>query len=429
LKIFRILDSGVKELVNKSVVVFFIKIFGSLLAFIFTLLLTNSLGATEAGYYFLAFSIMSFLVPFASLGMNNVVLKLVSLHHDSGNDSEARNVVFKSVGLVFFISMFLAISVFLNVDWIAHNVFNKAELSATLGGMIWTLPLIVLYTLISHAVQGFNKVAYSMFITGPSIYIFLLILLYIGEVEHAKGVAEYLVSSAFVTLLLALWFLPIKLNGTTKENEKIKKMLTMGIPMMGIQIVVQVNLHAGQILLGLFGSASEVAYFSVAMKLATLTSVALMAVNRVVSVKFSVLHHAGKHQELKNIVKWSTRIMVSVAFPICIFMMVFPDFVLSYFGPEYKQGATILIILSFAQLINSATGSVGYLMQMTGLEKIHMKNVTLAAVLSVVLGWVTIPYIGALGAAIMVACSMVTRNLLSWYFVKKKLNINTLNIF
>jgi O-antigen/teichoic acid export membrane protein len=80
------------------------------------------------------------------------------------------------------------------------------------------------------------------------------------------------------------------------------------------------------------------------------------------------------------------------------------------------------------QFINAATGAVGYLLIMTGHEKI-MRNITVAtSVLKIALFILLIPVFGFVGAALAVAISDSARNLLAFFMVYRKLNIITIPI-
>lgn len=80
-------------------------------------------------------------------------------------------------------------------------------------------------------------------------------------------------------------------------------------------------------------------------------------------------------------------------------------------------------------MVNICTGTVSYLLMMTGNEKSHMKNIMISSALALIIGAVAITYIGIYGALIMVCFALITTNMTSWYIVKKKLGINTLQIF
>jgi len=99
------------------------------------------------------------------------------------------------------------------------------------------------------------------------------------------------------------------------------------------------------------------------------------------------------------------------------------------FGEEYVQAAHLLQILIIGQFINVITGSVGYLLNMTGHEK-DMRNVVFfSGPLALILGFVLTPLYGATGAAVATAIALASQNLLAVFMVKKRLGFNTLNLF
>jgi O-antigen/teichoic acid export membrane protein len=85
-----------------------------------------------------------------------------------------------------------------------------------------------------------------------------------------------------------------------------------------------------------------------------------------------------------------------------------------------------LIILTFGQFINGATGSVGFLLQMTGKGKLHRNNLFFGTLIGLVFSAVSIPRYGAVGAAYGTFLALSLTNVMSWYIVKRELSINTL---
>jgi len=75
------------------------------------------------------------------------------------------------------------------------------------------------------------------------------------------------------------------------------------------------------------------------------------------------------------------------------------------------------------------SGSVGYLLNMTGHEK-DMRNVmTINAILSVVLALILNPIYGAIGSALGTAIGVASTNLMAVGLVKKRLGFSTISIF
>jgi O-antigen/teichoic acid export membrane protein len=110
-------------------------------------------------------------------------------------------------------------------------------------------------------------------------------------------------------------------------------------------------------------------------------------------------------------------------------MLIFPSFLMRLFGAEFAEGAALLQILAVGQFINAITGSVGFLLIMSGHER-DMRNVTLISGFSAMfLAWFLTAQFGIIGAATGTAIAVATQNLLAVYFVKKRLGFNTLAVW
>jgi O-antigen/teichoic acid export membrane protein len=82
-----------------------------------------------------------------------------------------------------------------------------------------------------------------------------------------------------------------------------------------------------------------------------------------------------------------------------------------------------LLILVFSQLINTMSGSVGVILNMTGKEKVFRNILSIALVINITLNILLIPRFGIEGAAIASATSLVFWNLYSVYYVYREYNI------
>lgn len=118
--------------------------------------------------------------------------------------------------------------------------------------------------------------------------------------------------------------------------------------------------------------------------------------------------------------------MIMFAAPVLLLFIVAPSWVMGLFGPEFTTGGTVLLVLALGQFINVATGSVGFVLIMTGNERLARNNTVIAATVSLVLNVLLIPRLGALGAAIATAASIASLNLSAAYLVKRQLGILTI---
>ena len=75
------------------------------------------------------------------------------------------------------------------------------------------------------------------------------------------------------------------------------------------------------------------------------------------------------------------------------------------------------------------TGSVGYLLTMSGYEKDFRNSVLISGPIAVGLGFALVPFYGAIGSAIATAVAVATQNLVAVWWVKKRLGFNTLPVW
>ncbi|GAL24259.1 polysaccharide biosynthesis protein [Vibrio variabilis] len=205
-------------------------------------------------------------------------------------------------------------------------------------------------------------------------------------------------------------------------------MLATARPLFVIVMLAQVTQWVGQLMLGALGSAEDVALFATAQRTALLTSFILIAVNSIAAPKFAESYRQEDMKQVRSVALMSGKLMTLFALPVVSFMFIFAPWLMGLFGSEFTQGSNILRILALGQFVNVITGSVGYLLQMTGHERILRTNVVISSVFMIVGSALFIPLYGVTGAACVTAFSIAIQNLLCVYHVNKKLGFNTLNI-
>jgi O-antigen/teichoic acid export membrane protein len=143
----------------------------------------------------------------------------------------------------------------------------------------------------------------------------------------------------------------------------------------------------------------------------------LIAANIIVAPKLAELYQQKNMASLGQVARQAASFMTIMASPILLFFLIFPQWVMGLFGPEFAAGWIYLVIMSFGQLINVWTGSVGFLLIMTGNEKSLLSANLIAALFCTLFSLVLIPLYGGIGAAISVAMPLSIVNLLRVRFV------------
>jgi O-antigen/teichoic acid export membrane protein len=178
---------------------------------------------------------------------------------------------------------------------------------------------------------------------------------------------------------------------------------------------------SGILISGAVLRAEDVALLSAAQRTAMLASFVLMVVNMVVAPRYARMWKEKDLKRIKRLAKWSTRSMTLMVLPVVTILIVYSSEILSMFGQDFAGGANLLIIMVLGQLVNVGTGSVGYLLNMTGNEAIYRALTIISGVFGMLLAYFLISTLGVLGGALAFTLSGIFQNILGVIAVRKKL--------
>lgn len=192
-------------------------------------------------------------------------------------------------------------------------------------------------------------------------------------------------------------------------------------------IVLNVSQFLQQVLSVMIAGAmlthADLGLFKSAERVALMISFILLVINAVFPPRFARLFHQGKHGQLKRLAQQSSTVATLLALPAAVICFLFPEWVLGWFGDEFRQAANLLRIIAIGQLINVTTGAVGFLLTMTGREKL-MRNISLVcSALGTASFFVLIPLFGATGAALSLMLVLVLQNVVAALVVWREMGI------
>lgn len=177
-------------------------------------------------------------------------------------------------------------------------------------------------------------------------------------------------------------------------------------------------------LLGFLGTAEASGQYGVVHRVAFVLNFILAAFTSITAPKFAFYYKAGDMQKLNELLVRSCFFTLLLASPLAVLMLVFPVTILSLFGAEFTGLSTSLGILVLSQLVNLATGSTSFVLNMTGYQK-YLKRATFqAALLLIFSSVILIPYYGVLGASTSVALASMYLNIRAVFLVNKYLSIS-----
>jgi len=420
-------DPHLREMIVGSAIGMSVKVLSAVSILFMNIVVARFLGANETGLFFLAFTLVTIIAAVGRLGLDQSIIRFVAAARESNEIDRLHGVYRKSVSWVAIASICLTVLALSNVTWLVENYFPQPGFEPVLRSFLMAIPLIALYTMLAQAMQGLKKIAKSLLTLNVLMPIALLLLMLLDPVYTAEAAAEHFILAGLFTLCSGLYFWHQSAPKTEKiESFSSSQLWKTSTPLWAAVILSQVVQWSSQLMLGAWSTAENVAFFATAQRTAMLTSFVLFAVNAIAAPKFAALHEKGDIDGLKRIAIWSVRLMMLVAAPILMVMLLFPDWLMSFFGDDFRAASTALMILAIGQFINIATGSVGYLLSMTGREREVLNNTLISAIVAIALGVILIPSYGLLGAAVATATAVASQNLMGVYQVRKHLGFNTL---
>ncbi|ALS31796.1 hypothetical protein PTRA_a0438 [Pseudoalteromonas translucida KMM 520] len=386
-------------MVVNTIFAFFIKVLSAAISFLGNMLVTRSLSLESSGGYFIALSVVTFLTPFCALGMNNYMLREVA----TGSAKRTDTLILNSICISFALGGLGAIFISLFANQITSTLFNVSSLGKTLSLFAFALPFFVTSILISHILQGFGYLKKALFLSGPLLYTFLIVLILTFKPDNNIDIAFFYLSSCICVFLISIYQIKGSLKGTKLLSKRITRVLiNKSKNLMVVEVLAVITLTLTTFYLAFFSNSKEVAIFSVAVKISTLVAFVLFALNRVSAHSFSKLYYE------KNIIKLRENYFkfllfsVVLCLPFLFFLLLYPSFFLNFFGGEFKQGKVVLQILALSQLFVVCSGTSIYLLIMTGLDAHHRRNILVSFIISAAIGAPLVNYLGGTGAAIMI---------------------------
>ncbi|MEH6649446.1 MAG: oligosaccharide flippase family protein [Motiliproteus sp.] len=421
-----------RELLLQSCLAFSIRIVGALAGFIFTVVLARVLGIENSGYYFLGLTVISILAAVARFGLDQTVLRYTGTAFSDHNWLQIRDVLKKASVLASVGSLFLSVLLWVLAEWLAESIFQKPAMKSVLQNMAPGIFGLALFTLVSMSLQGTRRVLSSVFTVNIAANIVMIVtLLWLGT-STANVAAQIYSVACFLAFAvgLALWWNGSGNDGGSESGFVAwRDIFVSCIPLWVAMLMGQLAQWSGHFIAGAWVDATNLAQLAVAQRTAMLASFVLIAVNLVVAPRFAAMYKKGDVGNIEALAINSVRLMFVSALPIIGVMLLFPEFLMGLFGDEFIGGAYLLQIMALGQLVNVATGSVGFLLTMTGHEK-DMRNIMLfSGPFAVFLGLWLIPVFGATGSAVTTAVVLASQNFIAVWYVKKRLGFNTLAVW
>ena len=407
-------------------------ILGSIFKFISTFLIQYGFGAGGYGLYTLSLSLINLVAAVFNLGLDDAMVRYVAIYRGRKQIKSLRGLLLFCTTLAGLAGILGALLLLfftppLVTFWIGlkHHVLGNSDMLnrsiALLQVMAPVVPLMTMQVMWFAGLRGFKAFKWRVLSTSvlqPIIQILLLLLVvrFFRDRDGIMWVAVVLFISTMVSTVLNMYFLFKQVaQVATPEPEKyeVREWLTFATLNFLTTIIDTVLDSIDTILLAAFG-VSDVALgqYGAAMRLSNFIALPLASLNNIFAPTIAELHSKGETQKLESMFKVVTKWSITFSLPIFLVSVLFSPYLVELPGKSFASAWPLLIAFAIGSMINAGTGSVGYMLLMTGYQRLSFLNSLVAVVVNIGLGVYLTPRYGAMGTAISTGLAICALNLM-----------------
>lgn len=404
--------------------------FTAIAGYLFKVYLARTLGAEALGIYALGMTVVGLVGIFGGLGLTWAASRFPAAYVSTGRMEDLRAFMAWSVLILAGVNGVLAGCVVFMRHWVSVRLYHTPALAGYLNLFAFMLFLGALTGFFGQLLTGYKEVAKRTIITNFAgvllSIVFSVILLSLG-----MGLWGYIfaqVASAVVVLLLLVWTsyrrTPVAARLVMRTlSYPPREMFSFAAAAFAMDIMGFLYGQTDKIILGVYLDARSVGVYAVAATMVAFVPIALQSVNQIFSPTIADLHARGEMELLNRLFQTLTKWIAGLTLPLAVVVIIFSRVLMRIFGHEFEAGWVILVIGAAGQLVNCATGSVGFLLLMSGNEKRLVRIQAVMAVVTVSLCLLLVPRWGIAGAALGAAIGNAGSNAWCLLEVKKILGL------
>ncbi|MBN1567880.1 MAG: polysaccharide biosynthesis C-terminal domain-containing protein [Acidobacteria bacterium] len=386
-------------------------------------LVARELGAQESGRFFLCLSMMTILGVVLRFGLDGVILRMGAAYRACGQIEIAKSIFYLAIVIVSGFGMTAWAIILLFNGFIASNIFHDSGMVSVLREMAPIAIFLPISWIVAEAHRAAGRIILYQWISASGVPMIMVGILLVAGKCNSQWVARAYTLTTIVVFLLAFgyWILLEGLNLRLSTGGHLSAFLRLGPSFLGIGLVSMINQQGASIVLGILAAESQVAVYHVAARTATLVTFLVVATNTVIAPEFARLHALKDIRGLERVAKRSSALVTFGSLPAVLFLMIFSENVMRFFGDEFASGSLVLRILVLGQLANALAGCVGMVLTMTSKERLAMVVSIGSLIITAILWLAFIPTSGASGAALGSVLGMFIGNTAGMVAVKRSL--------
>jgi O-antigen/teichoic acid export membrane protein len=423
-----------RRLVKGSAWVFAGRIVSIVLGVAINAFLARLLTPTEFGAYFTSFTVVIVGAVIAQLGLDRAVVKVAASALGVEEPGRARLAIRRCLTIGGASSIVAGVLLaFVVGPLLATHVFDSPVVAAAMpltGGWLIATALQSLMVETFRGLQDFGRATlYDALLVDVLLATALGVIYATGafglDIRGAVGIAS---AVTFVVLAIGSWHLRREVRAVEGSGELVpREIFDVAWPSLVTNVAIYfLGSGIDLLVLGAFRPQADVALYGAATRLVTLVATPLWIIRGVMPPIVAELHAKGRRRQLEDTLRAGASLAGLPSLTILlVFVLAGPGVMEFVYSSFYRQGATILVVLSLGRLFAVWAGAAGITLMMTGHQRAMMVVTVCTGLLSVGAGIVAADRYGAVGVAVATAGVAVVQNVLQVALAKRFVGVWT----
>lgn len=393
------------------------------------ILVARTLGANSLGIFGLLDGAVATALVFLNFGIAQTTLRYVPAHLERKEYGNLRLLIASGAVVLTIAGTIAWLVVMAGSGIFARWYPDLFRLRREVACMALMLPLSLLSSYLLQSLRGLHEIKYL--VLGTSVVqlcakgLIFIALLLLG-MKLIGYILATVVSTTIVIVWLSvgLWKKVVVLPRLGKSGSATSEWVRYAAVMYGSTLLLGATANMDRFVLGAVWGGTAVGVLVVTRQLQQLPAYFNQMLLMVGGPMFSAAHSRDDGQWRQHIYVLMTDWVVRASFPLLLFLAVFAKPVLGLYGAKFAEiGVWPMRVLLLAQFITVATGPIGNLALMSGLERKTLAVDGFVTLLTAALVFLLIPKFGLLGAAVTALCSSVVVNAWVMVLVRRHLGV------
>jgi len=190
-------------------------------------------------------------------------------------------------------------------------------------------------------------------------------------------------------------------------------------------VIAQIALQrAGIVLVAALSGPAQAAVFTAATRFLVVGQLANASLGTTLQPQLGERLALGDRAAARTLFETATAWLVLIAWPLYLLCAVFATPMMAAFGRGYEGGTDVILVLTGAMLVASASGMVNMVLSMAGRTSWNLVTTVLGLAANLGLNIILIPHLGVLGAALAWAAAILINNVVPLALIVWSLRIH-----